>query len=167
MLKENLDNVLREVVSEAKAIGIPVSNRINPHVAVNSRPKKRFGCCRKEGLNYQIEISAFALNGDDKAIRGIIAHEVLHTCKGTYKHDSLWKSYAARMNKAYGYNIKTTSSYEEVGLAEPSRPDKTKYIIKCRKCGKEYPRQRYTRMMKRIRYYRCTCGGKLDVYEIR
>ena len=69
------------------------------------------------------------------------------------------------MNDAYGYNIKRASSFEEMGL-EPSDSDMNnniKYIIKCRKCGKEYPRQRYTCVMQKINAYRCNCGGKLYV----
>ncbi|MBQ3185752.1 MAG: hypothetical protein IJB54_07225, partial [Firmicutes bacterium] len=76
---------------------------------------------------------------------------------------------AAMMNKAYGYDIKRVSSFEEVGLEETDRPEKTaniKYIIKCEKCGREYLRQRFTCVMQKIDAYRCQCGGKLSLIII-
>ena len=123
---------------------------------------------------YHIEVSEFILGCDPEKIRGVLAHEILHTCKGCYNHGNMWKEYAAMMNSAYGYNIKRTSSNEEMGIADEGRsgrifrkrrncqagrgaligPDTVdvsgfagrqgssstgaiKYIIRCRKCGRE------------------------------
>lgn len=72
------------------------------------------------------------------------------------------------MNEAYGYNIKRVNSFEEMGLAREAQDEdagKIKYIIKCQCCGREYPRQRFTCVMKKINAYRCQCGGKLTVIE--
>lgn len=38
-----------------------------------------------------------------------------------------------------------------------------KYIIKCTKCEKEYPRKRMSNAIKNINNYKCHCGGKLVV----
>ncbi len=87
-----------------------------------------------------IEISEFILVCSDDAIRNVMAHEVLHTCDGCYDHGIKWKEYAGRMNRAYGYRIKRTSSFSDMGLEEPGRDDsRIRYIIKCRRCGREYP----------------------------
>ena len=165
MNKENLDNILKEVIDEARRLKIPVPFTISDKVLLNPRPKKRYGCCRKKDNKFIIEISEFVLKCPIGKIRGVIAHEVLHTCEGCYGHGLEWKKYASMMNDAYGYNIKRASSFEEMGL-EPSDSDVNNniiYIIKCRKCGKEYPRQRYTCVMQKINAYRCNCGGKLYV----
>ena len=74
------------------------------------------------------------------------------------------------MNKAYGYQIKRVSSFDEMGLGgarEEKDADRIRYIIKCTKCGKEYPRQRFTCVMKKINAYRCQCGGKLELWEMK
>lgn len=159
--------VLTEVINEARDLNIPVPSNISGEVIVNKRPRKRYGCCRKKDNKFIIEISSFILECSDDKIRGVIAHEVLHTCPGCYEHGTKWKTYAKCMNDIYGYNIKRTSSFEEMGLSEDhiKQEDRVKYIIKCKKCGREYPRQRYTKVMRRINMYRCSCGGKLEVIK--
>lgn len=166
MVREDIDNILKDVIKEAKAVDIPVPANVHEHVYINPRPKRRFGCCSTKGGKLCIEISEFLLKATEKKIRGVIAHEVLHTCRGCRDHGPRWKEYAARMNAAYGYDIKRVSSFEELGLETIKKPNKEadiKYIIKCEKCGKEYPRQRFTCVMKKIDAYRCQCGGKLTL----
>lgn len=166
MVRENIDSLLKEVIREAQAIKIPVPKNINEKVYINPRPKKRFGCCNTMGGRFNIEISEFLLKAEPHKIKEVLAHELLHTCKGCRNHGPRWKEYAASMNKAYRYNIKRVSSFEELGLDPLPTPDKEaniKYIIKCQNCGKEYPRQRFTCVMQKMNAYRCQCGGKLTL----
>ena len=166
MVRADIDKILREVIREAKKLKIPVPDNIHETVYINPRPKRRFGCCSTKGGKFCIEISEFLLKAKPHKIRGVIAHEVLHTCRGCRDHGPRWKEYAARMNDAYDYDIKRVSSFDELGLESIERPDREaniKYIIKCEKCGKEYPRQRFTCVMQKIEAYRCQCGGKLTL----
>ena len=166
MVREDIDNILREVIKEAKDLKIPVPDNINKQVYINPRPKRRFGCCSTKNGKHCIEISEFLLKAEAKKIRSVIAHEVLHTCRGCRDHGPRWKEYAARMKEAYGYDIKRVSSFEELGLETvlgSGEKAEIKYIIKCQKCGKEYPRQRFTCVMQKIDAYRCQCGGKLTL----
>ena len=39
-------------------------------------------------------------------------------------------------------------------------------VAQCKKCGRQYPRQRFTCVMQKIDAYRCQCGGKLEVFRI-
>lgn len=168
MKQEELNQNFNMVIKQAQELKIPVPDNIYRNVLINSRPKKRFGCCRKKNGKFQIEISEFVLECDSKDIRGILAHELLHTCNGCYNHGNIWKVYAERFNSAYGYNIKRTSLPEELGIETPkqqSEGDRAKYIIKCRKCGREYTRQRRTSIIRNINAYRCGCGGKLTVLK--
>lgn len=166
MVREDIDKILKEVIKEAQAVNIPVPANINKQVYINPRPKRRFGCCSTKGGKFNIEISEFLLKAERSKIRSVIAHEVLHTCRGCRDHGPRWKEYAEKMNDAYGYNIKRVSSFEELGLDAIARPEKqaeVKYMIKCQNCGKEYPRQRFTCVMQKIDAYRCQCGGKLTL----
>ena len=98
--KERLDILLQEVIQEARALKIPVSSTIEKNVIVNGRPKKRFGCCRKSRNGFEIEVSRFLLDEagrSEKIVKGVLAHEVLHTCRDCYEHGMLWKSYAGQM----------------------------------------------------------------------
>ena len=119
--KERLDILLQEVIQEARALKIPVSSTIEKNVIVNGRPKKRFGCCRKSRNGFEIEVSRFLLDEagcSEKIVKGVLAHEVLHTCRDCYEHGMLWKSYAGQMNKAYGYQIKSCLLYTSRDLGE-------------------------------------------------
>ena len=165
MYREDLNRNLREIINEVQELRIPVPHNISKEVIVNSRPRKRFGCCRKKSGQFNIEISEIILESPDRAIREVLAHEVLHTCNGCYDHGVLWKKYASMMNEAYGYNIKRASSFADMGLEDSVPEKKIRYIIKCQKCGKEYPRQKFTCVMKKINAYRCNCGGKLTVIK--
>ena len=172
--KERLDTLLQEVIQETRELKIPVSSSIEKNVTVNGRPKKRFGCCRKKAERFTIEISRFLLEAEgcnEKIIKGVLAHEVLHTCPGCYEHGTLWKNYAAQMNAAYGYKIKRVNTFTEMGMPEREEElagkRQIRYIIQCKKCGRQYPRQRFTCVMQKINAYRCQCGGKLEVYEVK
>lgn len=166
MDSEKINIIFKEIMKEAQDLKIPVPANIYKEITINPRPKKRFGCCKLKDGTFHIEISAFVLDTDEKKIREVIAHEILHACKGCQNHGIRWKEYAERMNAQYGYRIKRVSSFQEMGLEteqEKDAQDKIKYIIKCQKCGREYPRQRFTCVMKKINAYRCQCGGKLTL----
>ena len=111
------DALLARAVEQARALGIPVSARISPRVAVNRRAVTRFGCCIRRGGEYVIELSERLLEAEERACMQTLAHEVLHTCPGCRNHGALWKEYAARMNGAYGYAISRTGTCEALGVA--------------------------------------------------
>lgn len=166
MTQDELNDILADVIREALEVGIPVPSNIYPQIKINKRTKKRLGCCIKTDGKCTIEISEFILECQPKHIRSIIAHEVIHSCEGCSNHGKLWKYYANLMNDKYGYNIKRLLSLEEIGLVDDYEQRNIKYIMKCQSCGKEYPRQRYTCVMKKINAYRCSCGGKLTVIDL-
>lgn len=170
--EEFLQYLLKEVIEEAKAVGIPISSRILPQVKINRRAKGRFGGCGKErkGLInvFRIEISGSLLDeaenddySDDRVfkIRQILAHEILHTCRGCSNHGERWKSYAEKMNYMYGYNIKRLTTYEEMGMDVPDGEEDLRYVLECEKCGIHVSRRRSSRFVQYPHLYRCGCGG--------
>ena len=50
------DALLVRVLAEAKSLGIPVSREIDPHVAVNTRARTRFGRCIRRSGRFTIEL---------------------------------------------------------------------------------------------------------------
>ena len=154
------DALMAQVAEEIRSLGIPISGRIDPRVAVNRRAVTRFGCCRREpGGGYRIELAAALLEADERLCRQTLAHELLHTCPGCRNHGDLWRSYARRMNAAFGYAVARTGSREELG-AEPPRP--APYLVVCRRCGREFRRFRASALVQHPERYRCGCGGMLD-----
>ena len=161
--KQKAEGLLKRVISEAKASGIPVSRRISTEVCSNARAKKRFAACRKKGRDFYIEINERLLSGEipEEKIREILAHEVIHTCRGCFDHGEKWKTYARIMKEDWGYEIKRTAKFNELGLEEPETKEPVRYIIRCEKCGKEIGRRRKSRLVTHTQDYRCLCGGKL------
>lgn len=153
-----------EICEQCKALKIPISKNINPEIAINKRAKSRFGACKKTDKGYLIEVSESILGLDVDRIKNVLAHEILHTCPGCYNHGKRWKAYASKLNVAYGYNIKTTTSYEEMGLHKPEKRIQYKYKIQCQKCGKTFYRQKRSKLITHIQNYRCTCGGQLKCF---
>lgn len=155
----DFDKLLIAVRKEAQKINIPVSDKISSHVVVNSRAKTRFGQCKMSGGCYVIELSSRLLDAPEISCRQTIAHELIHTCAGCMNHGDKFKYYAAKMNRAYGYNISRTNSAEEMGVGNCTKD--AKYIIVCKKCGKEIPRSRKSPLTDHPEYYKCKCGGEL------
>ncbi len=152
------DMLLREVILQAAALKIPVSERIEPHVTVNRRAVNRFGCCKYQKGKFYIEVALRVAEGPEESCRATIAHEVLHTCYGCRNHGKRWKEYARRMNRTYGYHISRTSTNEEMGVEE-ERP--CKYLLRCEKCGAEFKRFRASALTREPGKYRCKCGGRI------
>ena len=46
---EELDGLLGELWRQLRGLGVPVSEKVRPRVRVNSRAKRRLGCCCYNG----------------------------------------------------------------------------------------------------------------------
>ena len=159
MTQEELDKLLARVTAQARAVKIPVSDRICPQVRLNRRARTRFGCCIRRDGEYIIELSArLAEEGSEDAVLQVLAHEVLHTCYGCSNHGKRWKSYAVKMNAAWGYDISRTDKFEDLGLSD-DRP--VRYWVVCAKCGRRIPRMKRSPLVDHPERYRCQCGGTL------
>lgn len=156
---QDFDLMLAQVIAQARACGIPVSRRIEPHVVVNARAKTRFGCCKRRGGVYTVEVSDRLADAGRTACMQTLAHEVLHTCRGCADHRQRWREYAERMNAAYGYGISRVCTSESMGL-EPRR--EYRYAVRCTTCGKRYERLKKSKLITNPERYRCTCGGALE-----
>ena len=156
-LLEKCRNILREEK-------IPASENIQK-LTINERVRSRFGKCTKKGSCYEIELSGHLMGADDTVIETVILHELLHTCPRCLNHGKLWKSYAEKLNRKYGYRITATSSYNSMGLKDPGSREPVKYLVKCTKCGTEFPRKRMCSLVENVDRYRCgKCGGKLEIH---
>lgn len=155
--KTLVNGILTRIIAEARAQGIPVSRHIDPDVIISGRATSKLGSCRKTLLGYEITLSKRVAEAGEYAISTVLAHEVLHTCRGCQNHGAAWKRYATIMNRAYGYRIKTTVGAGELGVRTEA-----KYIVRCTRCGQEFTRQRMCSLVKYPWRYRCRCGGKLE-----
>lgn len=159
MEAERLDTLLAHVITQAKALKIPVSPNIDPHVEISARNVRRFGLCARRGEGFVIQISKRMLVTTEDKVCQTLAHEVLHTCPQCGNHGKLWKAYVQRMNRAYGYRIQRTNEAEELGAA----PILARYL--CEKCGAEILRMRKCSLVEHPEWYHCRCGGRLKLVK--
>ena len=155
----DFDAILTRVLEQARALKLPISDRIAPRVAVNRRAATRFGCCIRQGGEYRIELSARLLEAEEHGCMQTLAHEVLHTCPGCRNHGPAWKAYAAQMNAAYGYTIARTGTCRDLGVEEVRT---ARHMVVCTKCGTEFPRMKRSALVQHPERYRCRCGGALE-----
>jgi len=158
----NYNKLLQEVIAEAKRINIPISNNILPEVKVNTRAKNRFGCCKKKGNSFQIEIASFMNQAKEIDIRETLAHEILHTCKDCFNHQLQWQAWAYKMNREYGYSINTVGDAVAMGIAIPM---KRNYVLVCQKCNNEIVKERMCKVVKHPEKFHCRCGGRLVLQQ--
>jgi hypothetical protein len=80
------------------------------------------------------------MDADDKSLRGVIAHELIHSLKECYQceHDGNWDKIAKVVNAHTGLNIKQYGSYEEYGIVEDN---KKTFQCKCADCGYVFTRK--------------------------
>lgn len=167
----DFDLLMQQIIEEARAARIPVSDAIQPHVVVNTRAKTRYGSCRKVGAEYVIEISVRMQNAAEEDVRAVLAHEVLHTCRNCMNHGPLWRTYAARFSATCGYTIARTGNIPGADV----RPEKEaiqrsgkeyamheiNYVLMCESCGALFPRIQFSKVVQYPERYRCRCGGTL------
>ena len=151
------DKLLKETVNQARKLGIPISNQIDPHVQINRRAVARFGCCKYDGRRQIIEVALRIASGPEKGCREILAHEILHTCLGCHNHGEQWREYARKMNEAYGYKISRSATDQEMGV----EGSEYKYLLCCKMCGAKFGRFRMSKLVRESWRYRCRCGGEL------
>ncbi len=159
--QNDFDRLLLEVAAEALRAGVPISDRIRKKVKINTRAKSRFGMCIRENGVYTIELSAMLLTAPEHSCRQTLAHELIHTCEGCNNHGPLFRAYADRMNKAYGYAIRRTNTAEEMGVEKAGTEKTVHYILQCESCQAQIKRSRYSSVVAHPSRYRCVCGGRL------
>lgn len=148
-----------------KGAGIPLSGHIHPEVIVNTRAKRRLGCCiYREGMFY-IEIAQRLLAEDQRELlEETLVHELLHTCYGCQNHGKRWKYYAEKVSGLFGYHVTRTAFTEDSN--DRLRQDSAKYLLVCNSCGAEIIRMRLSKAVKQPHKFRCKCGGTLRSFQI-
>lgn len=153
-----LNSIYKEVLTDFDHLKIPYAREVP--VVINSRAKRRQGCCKKKDGKFIIEISEFVLDYPVDEIKNIVAHEIIHTCYGCFNHQKRFKAYGEKL-KALGYNVTTTYKGEEKTPAELE----ARYVVVCQNCGAVIYRMRRSPLVTHPQKYRCSrCKGKFKVY---
>lgn len=167
----DLNQLFEECMHELDALHIPYGTI--SEIQVNTRAKKRLGLCKMlPDKTFRIEISDRLL-GDNipkQAVKHTIIHELLHAVPGCMNHKAKWKEQAEKVNRAYGYQIRRASSFEERGItdAEVQLPKpKYKYRLQCVSCPTNYSYYRWCSTLEHYKNCRCSdCGSRLKLIRL-
>lgn len=141
-----LAKITCEVLDELATLGF------KPYKLTSVKLRKqqtKFGCCHtrtykatKEIIENKISINRKLIETDEKSLRGVLTHEILHSLKECYNcgHDGEWLRCANIVNKHMGLNIKQYGTYEEYGIEEDN---KKTFQAKCVDCGYVFSRKGY------------------------
>lgn len=159
--EEQLNQLFYEIKEEIKDI-VPFSERTLRKVKINNK-KRALGSCRTDFYKnyFQIELSKYLLECDEKLVKETLIHELIHTCSGCYNHGVNFKKYAELVKRQKGYNIVVKSEDEQFG--EKAKQDK--YKITCLKCGNVFYRDRLPKCRQVLRH--AQCGGVLKIEVLR
>ena len=156
MTAEKLNGLFKDVMNDMDRLKIPYSKSFS--AKINTRAVRRRGACKKKDGRFIIELSVYCLDDPDAEIKNVIAHELIHTCPGCFNHGDNFKAYMDKLN-AHGYSVATAYTGEA-----PELEQNAKYKIVCKSCGQTFYRMRMSDVVKYPDRYKCTCGGKLEVY---
>ena len=155
-----LNSIYKEVLTDFDRLKIPYTKEVP--IVINSRAKRRQGCCKKKDGKFIIEISEFVLDYPVDEIKNVVAHEIIHTCYGCFNHQKRFKAYGEKL-KALSYKVTTTYKGEEKTPAELD----ARYMAVCQGCGEVIYRIKRSPLITHPQKYRCAkCRGKFKVYSI-
>lgn len=157
----DLQRIAQECINELDQINIPYGN-VEKFVS-NQRFSRTWGRCQKTSGGFLIQISEKLLQDHVpmEALKQTILHEMIHTCPGCFNHQREWKRMAALVNNTYGYNIKTYSDAEELGMSPVVRKVKHRFV--CTGCGLVIERQKESKFTKNYKKYYCSrCKGRFQ-----
>ena len=111
-----VNNLLTNVINDAINIGIPISNKIDNIIHIDTKMYDRVAACYKYMFpaKYEIHLSYDTLRAKESDIKDIIAHEILHTCFLSMDHGMPWSIYQQQMNELLGYNIQEKYSWHNI-----------------------------------------------------
>ena len=133
MTQQNLLSFINKVRKDIVALGADLApvegvifrRRVSPIGLCLYGDKKKIGCI--------LEFSKKLLELDEEAIHETVAHELLHTIKGSIGHDKKFMKYAKMLNEKYGLDIGEYMSPHIV--QEGIKHHLYNYVVTCDDCG--------------------------------
>lgn len=162
-----ITKLFTEVKNDAAAMALPY----NPHVRYLGldRCTRSLGRCRRQlGRDghtpvYTITISRYIDTLSLQEIKDVMMHELIHTIPGCFNHSAQFTRFADMINHKSQqiYHVQTRYKGSTFQQNTPY-----KYVIECSHCGQRLYRTRKSTITEHPGRYRCTCGGKFQVYTV-
>ena len=166
-MQYKLSKLYKECIEELNLININMEKNRVIDIKINTRSKKRYGCCKKISKDkFQIEVSEWVMDLNEDIIKNTIMHELIHCLPRCNNHGEYFKKYAELINEKLGYNISRIGNkkndYEKSNKEYTEKQVNYKYKVICDGCNQTFFRQRISRSF--TRKYRCgKCGGRFKI----
>ena len=160
MQEKKLKELLKKAINDLSEINITVGEIIS----IETMKRQKWGECSKIANNkYKIRINENLLKeGKKKGALKVITHELIHTLPNCMNHGMDWKFYSKVVNRNLNYNIKRTTSCEELKI-DIKDFMQVNYILKCKDCGTELYRTRKSKLIREYHNYKCSkCKGDFE-----
>lgn len=164
-----LKKYLEECKKDLDKIGIQYSKNITGIKFGNQ--KRALGTCYKLGnytkyerTNFSIQISNILNNKEvpEAAIKEVVMHELIHTCKNCFCHTGQWAKNAEIVKNKLGINVSRTTTFKKLGIPADIENAAAAYVLKCTKCGSEWKRYKKCKLVTNYTSYKCACGGSIE-----
>lgn len=112
----NLNKLLKQCIGELEAIEIYAGKIVN---IIYVFLGKDYGeCIPIDDDKYEIQIPyEYRKNTiDEKRLKALIIHQILHTCTESGKHNRQWMVYAREIEEAYGYEILRDCPFDPLNM---------------------------------------------------
>lgn len=175
-----LNLLLQEEIERAISLGFNLGT-IDPIIKID-RSHSHYGCCKhlkNSKYKYGIYITKYFLHAPIEEIRTVIMHEVLHTIIESRGHDSIWKAATKKVRENYNYvagdyhlcdtpYASNRRNFEHTKIKEKENHEKSKYELKCPKCGHIFYRNRMSKIVKNPgNYWHIECGENYRLIRIK
>ena len=136
----------------------PVCGYITRHNVYGICGERRY-VSTGEVASTEIKINkVFVQNATEEQVLETLLHECLHSaCGAKEKHGGKWKEAAKALNKRYGFNIETQSTFRDETGGTVATSKEPKYVLQCKKCGYKYFFNRMCKTVENPSRYLCGC----------
>ena len=160
LTQSKVDELFKQTIEEVKDILPLDTNKIFKKVSIIKTKTSLGRCTVICGRLFKISLSQYLLECDEKLIKEVIIHELIHTLKGCFNHGYNFKCYMYRVNSKTNYNITTRNKDPQFG-----QKVQYKYKLTCLDCGRVFYRNRLSKWFA-FGAYKHACGGKLKIEQL-
>lgn len=156
----DLNQMLEDCKKELTSVGYDEVQNKYYSVSINSRFRKKLGCCSydKKSYFYKIQISKIFMEISPDKVKNTMMHELIHSIDGCMNHGPKFQYLASLVNSNFGYNVRTHSDVPEYSKYL-NNTKQYKYKLLCNTCGKEWLYEKAGKivkgMLKNPNYCRC------------
>lgn len=160
---QDVNAMLQKCIEDLRRIEIPISDSIDPNVTLKDVTGFAGSCSRRKP--HHISISEHIVH-DEKTLKDILYHELIHTCPDCMNHGKLFKHYMRIVNQQLGAHVVTRldeATTQKCGLLD-AKIQKAKYRVYCPNCGTLCYRERKSGVIKNPKRFNCmTCHSPVKV----